>query len=68
MLLLTCGFFSSLGLTHRMKKGWQEPNVRIKESSDLLNWADKVGAFFLVSDPMEMSSAKSVLRNLLDVT
>ena len=55
-------------MIQRTKNGWQELRVRISESSDFLNWADKVGAFFRVSEPMEMSSANSVRRNLLDVT
>lgn len=51
----------------RMKKGWQEPIVCINESSDFLNWADNVDALFGASEPIEISSANSVLRNVLVV-
>lgn len=61
----TIGFLYSFGLIHLIKKGWQEQRVFIRESKDFLNWVDKVGALFLVSEPIPMSSANNSFRNLL---
>jgi hypothetical protein len=41
-----------------MKNGLQSSRVVIKASNDFLNWADRVGVRFLVSDPMLNSSEK----------
>jgi hypothetical protein len=38
----------------------------MSESSDFLNCVDSVGALFLVSEPIPMSSANSSLRKLLE--
>ena len=61
---LTIGFLNSLGLIQRMKKGWQLLKVFISKSRDFLNWVDNVGARFLVSEPIPMSSANKSWRNL----
>ena len=49
-----------------MKKGWQLLKVFISKSRDFLNWVDNVGARFLVSEPIPMSSANNSWRNLFD--
>lgn len=64
--MLTIGFLYSFGLMHLMKKGWQLHKVFMRESSDFLNCVDNVGALFLVSDPIPMSSTKQAWRNLFD--
>lgn len=62
----TIGFLYSFGLMHLMKKGWQLHSVFMSESKDFLNCVDNVGALFLVSEPIPMSSTKQACRNLFD--
>lgn len=47
-----------------MKNGWQVHKVFISRSKDFLNCVDKVGALFLVSEPITISSANKVFKYL----
>ena len=53
-------FLNSFGLMHRTKKGLHLLRVFMRASNDFLNCEDNVGALFLVSDPMLMSSWKII--------
>lgn len=64
----TIGFFNSFGLIHLIKNGWQVHSVFISKSKDFLNCVDNVGARFLVSDPIAISSANKTFRNLFEET
>lgn len=59
----TIGFLNSFGLTHRTKKGLHWPKVCMSISKLFLNCDDKVGARFLVSDPMLKSPANICCKN-----
>ena len=58
------GFLYSFGLMHLIKNGLHWLNVFIRDSRDFLNCDDRVGALFLVSEPMLRSSLNKVCRNL----
>ena len=57
---LTMGFLYSLGLIHLTKNGLHWPRVFMRDSRDFLNCEERVGARFLVSDPMFRSSLITV--------